>query len=50
MYKDEYDVLGRYKNNNTDIKLKHNKCNNIFYMKPRSFYMVIIFVQNVRIY
>ena len=34
----EYTVLGEYINNHTKIKIKHNKCNNIFEITPESFY------------
>lgn len=34
---DEYDVIGEYKNTHAKIKIKHNKCGNIFEMTPNSF-------------
>jgi rubrerythrin len=34
---DEYSVLGEYKGTNSPIKMKHNKCGNVFYVKPNSF-------------
>jgi len=34
---DEYKVLGKYKNTNTKIKIKHNKCGHIYEVKPYSF-------------
>lgn len=40
MYKlvgNEYTVLGKYKTSDTKIKIKHNKCNNTFYVTPHNF-------------
>ena len=37
LVKDEYLVLGKYINNKTKIKLKHNKCNKEFDMFPLNF-------------
>lgn len=35
-YGDEYEVIGDYVNSQTKIKVKHNKCGNIFYTTPNS--------------
>ena len=37
LVKDEYSVLGEYKNNSTKIKFKHNLCGKTFYMIPKAF-------------
>ena len=34
---DEYTVLGKYINTSTNIEMKHNKCNNIWKIKPSNF-------------
>ena len=34
---DKYEVLGEYVNGSTEIKMKHNSCNNEFYVKPKNF-------------
>lgn len=34
---DEYTVLGTYINNSTKIKIKHNKCGNIYEVQPKEF-------------
>lgn len=34
---DEYDVIGKYTNNNTPIKMIHNKCGYEFNMRPANF-------------
>jgi len=34
---DEYTVLGEYINNHTKILMKHNKCNNEYYVRPTNF-------------
>lgn len=34
---DEYEVLGNYKNNKTNIKMKHISCGNVFEMSPKAF-------------
>jgi very-short-patch-repair endonuclease len=33
----EYTVLGEYKNTNTRIKVRHNKCGNVYYVIPTNF-------------
>lgn len=33
---DKYEVLGKYKNSNTKIKIKHRKCGHIYETKPRT--------------
>ena len=37
LVKDEYTVLGDYKNTNTKIKFRHNTCNNEYYTTPNKF-------------
>jgi hypothetical protein len=37
LVKDEYAVLGEYKNSVTKIKMRHNKCGRVFTMSPHSF-------------
>lgn len=34
---DEYSVVGRCKNNNTKIEMKHNECENYYMVTPRAF-------------
>lgn len=34
---DEYEVLGKYTNNKTNIKMKHISCGNVFEMSPKAF-------------
>lgn len=34
----EYTVLGEYKNNSTEIKIKHNECNRIYGVTPTDFF------------
>ena len=36
-YKDEYTVIGKYKDNRTKIKVKHNSCGFIFEVRPERF-------------
>lgn len=35
--KDEYGVVGIYKNTRTKIEMKHNKCGNIYPVTPHDF-------------
>lgn len=37
LYQDEYTVLGKYINSATKIKIRHNKCGNEWYVRPRDF-------------
>lgn len=37
LVKNEYTVLGTYKNALTKIKMKHNKCGSIYYTRPSNF-------------
>lgn len=37
LYKDEYTVIGEYINSCTKILMKHNLCNNSWYVEPNSF-------------
>lgn len=37
LVKDEYMILGKYVNNKTKIKIKHNICNNIYEVTPNMF-------------
>lgn len=37
LVKEEYTVLGDYKNTNTKIKFRHNTCNNEYYATPNKF-------------
>lgn len=34
---DEYEFIDTYKNNTTKLRVKHNKCNNIYNVTPRDF-------------
>ena len=36
-YKDEYTEIGKYKDNITKIKVKHNSCDFIFEARPKRF-------------
>jgi predicted Zn-ribbon and HTH transcriptional regulator len=34
---DEYEILGEYVNNQTHIKMRHNKCNHVYHVSPNHF-------------
>lgn len=34
LYQDEYEIIGEYINTHTKIKMKHNKCNNEYHVRP----------------